>query len=125
MRGEGYLEELSTLAYDLLLELRGCIAESSLPSEITQSLAFMRNHVESRMTNAQIASSAFKSVSRLCALYQQHLGVPPMECFIRMKMEHARILLTQTSESIARISDRLGYGNQAYFSRTPAGACRR
>jgi AraC-like DNA-binding protein len=117
LREPGFLEELSELTYAILMELSRSAARKRVPEEVQRAVDFMRQRVTENVTNDRIAAAACKSVSRLSALFRKHLGCSPMAYFIRLKMDHAKILLGNSGATVASVADQLGYSSQFYFAR--------
>lgn len=69
-----------------------------------------------RLTLDELANSFGISKYYFIRLFKQHSGYTPMEYFQRVKLQKACTLLTDSSLSIRKISEFLGYANQYYFS---------
>jgi AraC-like DNA-binding protein len=47
---------------------------------------------------------------------QREFGCSPMEYLMRIRIQHAKLLLVQTEEPIARIAEQVGFRLPSYFS---------
>jgi len=111
---------------DTILELKFTKDDSgggsgSLAPEIARrirrSVAYMAEHLDEPLQVSALAAHANVSPSHYFALFKQQIGRPPIDFFIRLRMNHARQLLDSTSCSVKEIAASLGYHDQFYFSR--------
>ncbi|WP_168123016.1 AraC family transcriptional regulator [Paenibacillus sp. HB172176] len=65
-----------------------------------------------------LARKAHLSPGHLSHLFNQSLGMPPMEYLRRCRLQLAKELLLNTSLSLKDISLRIGFGEQSQFSRS-------
>lgn len=65
----------------------------------------------------QMATQAGMSVSHFCSEFKRHFGLPPGECLIRQRVQHAAYLLGDHSLSIAEVGERVGYDDPFHFSK--------
>ncbi len=65
----------------------------------------------------EMADAAGLSQKHFCRLFKAATGISPGQYLLREKMNYARYLLQETSLSLAEIATRLGYSDQAHFSR--------
>jgi AraC-like DNA-binding protein len=85
--------------------------------KITQSIAYMREHVDRPLQAAALAAQAHVSLSHYFALFKQQTGCTPIDYFIQLRMQRACELLQQTSLSVKEVAAALGYEDPFYFSR--------
>jgi two-component system response regulator YesN len=57
------------------------------------------------------------SENYLGRIFQQELGLSPMEYLNRYRIKEAKALLSQTGASITEIAAQVGFDDPAYFSR--------
>lgn len=57
------------------------------------------------------------SSSTLIRLFKTHLGKTPIQYIIDIRLQHARLLLENTSLSIAEVGSKVGIEDQFYFSK--------
>ena len=85
--------------------------------KVTQSIAFMKSHLNRPLKVSQLAAMANLSISHYSALFKGQTGYAPMDYFIRLRMHQACQLLDNTTLSIKEVATALGYADQFYFSR--------
>lgn len=111
----------------LLLELVCCYMESCPPgtvsliehsfdSPLSDSVAYVEEHLNENVTVSQMAEAAGYHASHFTALFRQHLGISPGQFILRKKTERAAELLTATSMPVSAIAEALGFASQFYFS---------
>lgn len=86
-------------------------------AKIAGSIAYMMQHLNQPLQVAALAAQASISPSHYFALFKRQVGCPPIDYFIRLRMERARELLESTSSSVKEIAAALGYHDPFYFSR--------
>ncbi len=90
---------------------------SEIARRIRRSVTYMAEHLDQPLQVSALAAHANVSPSHYFALFKQQIGRPPIDFFIRLRMNHARDLLDTTSCSVKEIAASLGYHDQFYFSR--------
>lgn len=85
--------------------------------KIARSIAYMNQHLDEPLQVATLAAQARISPSHFFTVFKRQTGCPPIDYFIRLRMERARQLLDSTTESVKQIAAVLGYQDQFYFSR--------
>lgn len=84
---------------------------------IKRSINYMRNNLEKKLSVEDLANLVYLSVSYFSKLFRQSMGMPPIDYFIHLKMQHACHLLCTTDLKIKQIAISLGYDDPYYFSR--------
>lgn len=84
---------------------------------VNQAISYMKNNLEKKMTVEDFANLTHLSVSYFSKLFRQSMGMPPIDYFIHLKMQHACHLLCTTDLRIKQIAALLGYDDPYYFSR--------
>jgi AraC-like DNA-binding protein len=84
---------------------------------LDQSISFMKENIGNRLTADDLANRFQYSSSHYTAIFKQKTGMSPIDYFIRMKIQFACQLLTQTGLKIKEVADRVGYDDPYYFSR--------
>lgn len=79
---------------------------------------YMNENIERNLTIRQLAEYAGYSDSYFYRRFTNETGYPPIDYFIRMKINKASVYLIKTRMTAAQISDKLGFSNPNYFSRT-------
>jgi AraC-like DNA-binding protein len=91
--------------------------ESEAVRKIEQSIAYMLGHLDESLQVATLAARANISPSHYFALFKRQTGCAPIDCFIRLRMQHACRLLDETQLSVKEVAATLGYNDPFYFSR--------
>jgi AraC-like DNA-binding protein len=91
--------------------------ESEVVRKIEQSIAYMTRHLDEPLQVATLAAQANISPSHFFALFKRQTGCAPIDCFIRLRMQHACRLLEETVLSVKEVAATLGYDDPFYFSR--------
>ena len=90
--------------------------QEALDARVRLAMEQMYRRLGQPVTVRDLAAQCGLSESRLTHLFQRELGVPPMRCLERLRMERARELLELTSRTVQAIAGDLGYENAFYFS---------
>ncbi len=93
------------------------ILSARLEPRLERVIARLRAHPASRPSLAEAASWAGLSAAHFSRLFRQQVGWSYRDYLLKMRLERARYLLTETSMSISKIALELGYENFALFSR--------
>lgn len=122
-------EQLIQLYLEQLL-IRLCRSFSELPkpadsgnkitdtNQLYQSiLTYLENHIHTQLTVEQICKDNLIGESQLKKLFREKADSGIMECFIRMKIDHAKQLIRSRQMNFTQIADVLGYTSIHYFSR--------
>lgn len=115
-RRPGYLNDISSQAYRLLLELSGNIGVGGIPPEFNRILDFLEENLAGNPTAEDIRDRFGISRSTLFRMFRRHVGCSFTEYLIRKRLQSAHDLLTRSRYSVKEISGRLGYANQFFFS---------
>jgi AraC-like DNA-binding protein len=81
------------------------------------SIDHMLQHLDKPLRVSTLSSMAGFSTSHFLALFKSATGYPPKEFFIRLRMQHACILLMGHAARVKEVAIALGYDDQFYFSR--------
>ncbi|HTJ10788.1 MAG TPA: AraC family transcriptional regulator [Dinghuibacter sp.] len=84
---------------------------------IDDSVHFMRGKLDQILTVKELATECGLSASHYSHLFHKTTGLPPLEYFIRLKLERACIFLYDSELKVKDISTRVGYDDPYYFSR--------
>jgi AraC-like DNA-binding protein/quercetin dioxygenase-like cupin family protein len=82
-----------------------------------KAIRFMSGHVGSTLTLTQLSEHTGLSKQHLIYLFKREAGCPPIEYYLRVKMQHASQLLDLTDLSIKEIGMTVGIADPYYFSR--------
>lgn len=80
-------------------------------------VAWMREHVNQRITVGEVARRAGLSPAHFSLRFKQHTGFSPMDYFLRLKVRCACGMLDGTHSTIEQIARAVGYDDAFYFSR--------
>jgi AraC-like DNA-binding protein len=103
------------LSFFLFPDKKFSIEEDDNP--LDQSIVFMKENIDKRLTAEDIAQRFQYSTSHYTAMFKKQTGMSPIDYFIKLKMHFSCQLLTQTDLKIKQIADRIGYDDPYYFSR--------
>ena len=85
--------------------------------DIEQMVQFMLDSVTKAITVSQLADHAGLSRAYFSRQFTQRTGYPPLDYFIRLKMQRACELLNTSDLPVQAIGRTLGYSDPYYFSR--------
>lgn len=86
-------------------------------SSLATAIAFIREHASSACDVSDVLKVVPVSRSWLERQFREKLGRTPHDEIVRVRMEHARRLLIETSEPIRRIAERCGFSAVQNFNR--------
>ena len=124
------IDKLSSMQTQMGLHLREhylndlflCLAEHPTdheriitPAEDFTPIAYMKKRIPKGLTMEELARACGSSISSLESNFRSVYGMSPYRYFIKLRMEEAERLLSQTSYSITEIAIRCGYENLFYF----------
>ena len=92
-------------------------ADSESGRQIKKALRFMHEHFREPVRLDEIALQANMSKYHFSRCFRNLTGFPPNEYLIRLRLDHAKTLLENTSLSIRTIGEISGFQDEAYFSR--------
>ncbi|HEX7365582.1 MAG TPA: AraC family transcriptional regulator [Pelobium sp.] len=84
---------------------------------VNSSIQFMKQHVDSNLSTAELASNASLSVSHFSSTFKRITGVSAMAYFNQLKMNKACDYLKYSDTLVKEISYKLGIYDVQYFSR--------
>jgi signal transduction histidine kinase/AraC-like DNA-binding protein/ABC-type sugar transport system substrate-binding protein len=100
---------------------RVLLGEDILPQStsilVKQTIACIQQNYAQRLSRQQIAKAVGVSEDYLGRIFQQELGISPMEYLNRYRIKEAKALLNHTCASITDIAAQVGFDDPAYFSR--------
>ncbi len=83
---------------------------------VLRATEYIEAHYRQRLTLADIAAHVDLSPSHLSALFSQHMGCPPIEHLLRVRLREARLLLAR-GERVKQTAHAVGFNSLHYFSR--------
>ncbi len=85
---------------------------------LTTGLAYMEEHLGETMLIGAIAAACGLSEDYFTRLFRRHLGLPPMQHLIRMRLQRARSLLVAEGHlPVTAIAKRCGFDDPGHFAR--------
>ena len=84
---------------------------------VNQTIHYIQQNLSAKLQVSELAEQCFLSQRQLYNLFRKELGVTPGQYLDDQLMHTAQRLLFQTEDSIAAISEELGFADQFYFSR--------
>ncbi len=94
------------------------IMETAGRQELAQARQYVLQRLDKRIGLEEVAEHLHLNASYFSRLFKKELGETFTEFVTRMKMERAKEMLDQTSHSVGKICELLGYENQSYFIKT-------
>lgn len=103
-----------------LAQAFSALVQSHEPSHdrdlVQQVKAHIRSHLGGDLSIDRIAQSLYVGRTRLCLAFKRETGTSLARYIREQKMDQARLLLSSTTEDIARIGRRVGYTRPSSFS---------
>jgi signal transduction histidine kinase/AraC-like DNA-binding protein len=96
-------------------EGRLAAATSSL---VKAAVAYMHQQYASNLTRGDIAAAIGVSEDYLGRIFQQEMGLSPLDYLNRYRVLQAKIVLDQRDVSITDLAEQLGFESLSHFSRT-------
>jgi signal transduction histidine kinase/AraC-like DNA-binding protein len=84
---------------------------------VKKAMAYLHDHYEQSLARHDLAQAAGVSENYLSQIFHRELGLSPSNYLSRVRMHQAKVLLSNTDESITVIATRVGFQDPAYFSR--------
>jgi AraC-like DNA-binding protein/DNA-binding response OmpR family regulator len=84
---------------------------------VKQALAYLHQNYGRALSREEVAKAVGVSKNYLSEIFRQEMGLSPLDCLNRFRVQQAKELLRNTTESITAIAARVGFEDSAYFSR--------
>ncbi len=84
---------------------------------VASAIEYIRANLSAKLTVDDVVAHTYVSKSTLSKKFQSELSISVMSYISDMIISKAKLMLTQTSASIAEISEQLGFSDQFYFSK--------
>jgi AraC-type DNA-binding domain-containing proteins len=94
-----------------------CSLETNAGGKIGRTIEYMKEHLNEPLRAATLAGIANMSLPHYFAQFKRVTGSSPIDYLIKLRMDHARRLLSETSWSVKEVAVSLGYEDPLYFSR--------
>ena len=110
--------KLYRTVFDFIESERSEIVKRNVHSPaVTDAIQYIATHLNVKLTVREVAESCFCSQSKLAQLFKTELGQSVAKYIDDLILSNAKIQLLYRNDSIGKISDRLGFCDQFYFSR--------
>lgn len=86
-------------------------------ARIKQLLLYVQNHYAEKLTVRQISDCIPISERECYRIFQNSLGISPVEFLLSLRLKKAMELLINTQKSILEIALEAGFGNSSYFGK--------
>ena len=90
---------------------------TTLPTQIHKIKHFLESHYTQTLRLDEICMAFSISKSHLINEFKRHLGIPPIDYLIQLRMEHARSLLLDRNLNVQDVAKRVGYDDIYHFSK--------
>lgn len=118
--GDGFDPELSAWALQLLAQLHAATRRHETDAPMSRVVARARQllaeRVEAPPSMDELARELGVAYSHFRREFKLRTGLPPKQYLLRLRLEKARRLLGNTSESIKTIADQLGFNSPFHLS---------
>jgi AraC family carnitine catabolism transcriptional activator len=99
---------------------RAQVDQGAVPKLLKQAIEVMEANVERTIKIPQIAATLGLSQRKLERLFNKHFGSSAVAFYRRVRLQRARVLLTQTDMSVLDICIACGFASSSYFSKSYA-----
>ena len=96
------------------------IDHGTVPKPLQQAIEIMEANVERTLKIPQVATTLGLSQRKLERLFNKHIGSSAVAFYRRVRLQRARVLLTQTDMSVLDICIASGFASSSYFSKSYA-----
>lgn len=113
--------DLSILVYTVLCRIQAARDGVSLGAPghsalVLRAIEFMREHVGRPLSRREIAAALQVSPDYLSHLFADETGCSPIEYHARLRIDHAKLILSTTDIRVAELAELLGYSSPAAFN---------
>jgi len=84
---------------------------------IEKAYRLMKENIDSRISNQQLASWLNMSEASLLRLFRSSIGASPQKEHLRLRLDHAADMLRETEETIDTIAESCGFWDRNHFTR--------
>lgn len=94
--------------------------QAAIPQSLRRAIEFMEANVERTVRIPELARSLDLSQRKLERLFNRYFDCSAVAFYRRVRLQHARALLTQTDMSVLDICVACGFSSSSYFSKSYA-----
>ncbi|MBB6669123.1 AraC family transcriptional regulator [Cohnella nanjingensis] len=99
------------------MSAEGSARDRKRETDLAGAIRFLNDRLAESVSLAELAAHTGISKQHLVYLFNQETGFPPIEYFLRLKMQKAGQLLCLTGLTVKEIAAAVGIGDPYYFSR--------
>lgn len=112
--------DLSILVYTVLCRIQSARDRSSLAAPghsalVLRAIEFLRRNVGRPLSRREVADALQVSPDYLSHLFSQETGCSLIEYHARLRIDHAKLILSTTDIRITELAELLGYSSPAAF----------
>ena len=118
--GNGHDAHIARDYFDAFLRTiarQGRFAPPVIPEAVQRIRMHMEMNCDEKMSLPRLARMAHCTPQHLCELFRRHVGLPPIEYLISVRVHQATHLLHDRNLRIQDIARRVGFTDIYYFSR--------
>lgn len=108
---------LDNLLRELLIRM-GMDKPSKINARLKEILEYIHNNYFEHISLSSLSERFLMSESYIARLFKKELGCKPSEYINRIRISVAKTLLSETDISITEISEKTGFSDVYYFSKT-------
>lgn len=119
-----YVESLAVVMHERIMRAARCTrsatsARSSglAPWQLKRVTDYIATHLEDNVSLTELAALVDLSPHHLCRAFKASVGVPPHRFQIRLRIERAQVLLSQTLASVIDVAAAVGYDDPNQLAR--------
>jgi len=94
------------------------VRDLQIPAQLKSVRAYLERAELAEVTVETLAENAEISVPYLHQLFMKHMGIPPYQHVLDLKMQKAKLLLASTGKLVKAIGFTCGFGSPESFSRS-------
>jgi AraC-like DNA-binding protein len=104
--------------HDVVFRLAGIAAgqRDTLSDTARAIRSFLDSRIESSVRLFEIGDLIGRTPAQAIRIFRKEIGTTPCDYLLTRKIEHAKILLAQTSMTLREIARRLSFSDEYYFS---------
>ncbi|WP_298676020.1 GlxA family transcriptional regulator [uncultured Lentibacter sp.] len=119
---------LAAVVADMCLHGRATSAKSSQTTaaaaaigsrnpHLLAALELMRGEVETPLSMSEICAQLGVSRRQIERLFLRHIGQPPMQCYLELRLARARSYLKETNMTVADVAAATGFSSSNHFTK--------
>lgn len=116
-KSDFYILSIENQLADILVELlKTTSSKTSVNSKLDYTIAYLNDSFLNPISISQLAETVGYSVEHFRKLFKEYTGTSPKRYIIDKKIEHAKLLLSNSTLPCSDISVLCGFSNYAQFS---------